>query len=171
MLLDGGPAVHVFKEGLVLQSAHKVVNETTFDAAESHDDVVTRLEGFGRLARITIGECPDKLVGELGLEAVGHLVDELDDRSGLTTFAVNDGLAVVAFTGIVPVVLGHVIDEILGQFAHLLPETLGDDVQHVGVREAELGVVSSTLACEQAVIFRVVPEKFPGLDERVKGVD
>ena len=169
---DGGPAVHVLDEGLVFSRAgREVVGETALDAAEADDDVVPRLEGLGRLARVAVGEGADELVGKLGLDAVGHLVDELDDRSGLAAFAVNDGLAVVALAGIAPIVLRHVVDEVLGQFAHLLPDALGDDAQDVGVRQAELGVVGGALAIEQAVILRVVLEKLLGRHERVEGVN
>ena len=77
-----GPAFEVAHECFVLRTTGiEGMCEAALDAAETDDDILSRLDARGRLARILIGKGADELVGELVANGIGHLIDEPDDQS------------------------------------------------------------------------------------------
>ncbi len=167
---DGGPAAQVFDKLRVLRAVGERVREAAFDAAQAYDNVLARLDVLRRLARVLVGERADKLFGELLLDPLGHLVDEPDERAGLAAFAFHDGLAVGALAGIPPVVLRDGVDEVFGAVAHTVFDALGDDVEHVGVGEAQLRVVPHAFTVDEAVVLGTLLEEFLRRHEREEGV-
>lgn len=87
------------------------------------------------------------------------------------TFRVVQGLAVLAFAGIVAIILRDADDAGFGRLAQRPLDLLDDEVAQLGVPKAELGVVVSAAAFDQAEPFRVRREVFLRRHQLVEGVD
>ena len=147
------------------------MGEAALDAAETDHNVLPWTYVFRRSTGVLVGECSDEFVGKLLLHGGCHLVDKPDDHAGFTTIGFGDGLTFIALTGIVPVVLGDVIDQVFRTFPHSLLDPVRNDFKYIGVGQTELRPFEDTFAIHQTVIFGMFFVEFGGWHQREKGMD
>jgi len=137
-LVPPGDVIH--EAGIELRLVERPV-ELALDTAQPDRHIVARRDVQGRLARVLVCQSIDDDVRMLLRDGIGDGVHEVEERSALGALLRRQRRALLTLAVVVPVVLADGDDRRVGSLVDPAANRLDGDLQHVGVRQAELSVV------------------------------